>query len=79
MCLDPRPDSLVRARRRLAQEPSRGSSADPCTSAGPAVVSTPWRGRLDTRLPRGLSTRLPTRVDELDARGWTLVWRSAAG
>lgn len=70
MCLDPRPDSLVRARRSAAP-------ASPATTARHTAASA------DAQLPRRLAAGpreawLQAIGDDLDARGWTLVARTVA-
>jgi len=70
MCLDPRPDSLVRARRSAAQ--ASLTTAGRVTSA--SADAQPLR-----RLPAGPQDAwLQVFADDLDARGWTLVARTVA-
>lgn len=69
MCLDPRPDSLVRARRSAAQ-------------VSPTALRIP-SASADAQPPRPLPARpqeawLKVFADDLDARGWTLVARTVA-
>lgn len=68
MCLDPRPDSLVRARRSAAQASPRVRIATASADAQPP-----------RRLPaRPQDAWLQVFADDLDARGWTLVARTVA-
>lgn len=64
MCLDPRPDSLVRVRPASSPRPAAAAPATP-----PAGTATTRRASADRWL-----TAL---TDSLDARGWTLVTRAA--
>jgi hypothetical protein len=71
MCLDPRPDSLLRARRSAAR-----------LSPAVSVARLP-RSSADTRSAartqaEGRETWRPVFADDLDARGWTLVSRAVA-
>jgi hypothetical protein len=69
MCLDPRPDSLVRVRPSSLRPAARLSSARSTratrrpSSAPPRVDATPWAAPL---------------TDDLDLRGWTLVTLATA-
>lgn len=70
MCLDPRPDSLVRARRSAAQ-------ASPTTAVRIARASA--AAQPPRRPPaRPQDAWLQVFADDLDARGWTLVARTVA-
>jgi len=68
MCLDPRPDSLFRARRSstraLSTQATDGNRISEYVSSGRATTAD----RLDGWLA--------VFVDDLDARGWTLVTRA---
>lgn len=65
MCLDPRPDSLVRVRPSAKRRP-----------AATRPDATAYAARA-TR-PEARDTWVGTLKDSLDARGWTLVTRAAA-
>ena len=65
MCLDPRPDSLVRV---------RPSATRTQPAPRPDVAAHAARA---TR-PEGRDTWLGAFTDSLDARGWTLVTRTVA-
>ena len=69
MCLDPRPDSLVRVR------PS-ATRTQPAPRPDVASHATAHASRV-TR-PEGRDTWLGALTDSLDARGWTLVTRTVA-
>ena len=69
MCLDPRPDSLVRVRpsaTRTQPAPRPGSATQPSADAARST-------RREAR-----DTWLGALTDSLDARGWTLVTRTVA-
>ena len=66
MCLDPRPESLVRYRPATRRRPGVDSLSDVTTA--PRAVPASAEASL-----RRIAGR-----DDLDARGWTLLTRAAA-
>jgi hypothetical protein len=71
MCLDPRPDSLLRTHRAAARvSPAVSAARLPRSSTDTrSAARTPAEGR---------ESWLPVFADDLDARGWTLVSRAVA-
>ncbi len=64
MCLDPRPDSLVRVRPSATRKPPAPRPAAPSQARGSQ--------------PEPRDNWIVALTDSLDARGWTLVTRAVA-
>lgn len=81
MCLDPRPDSIVRVRpsaTRTHPAPRPDGATHPATHPAAHAATHAATHAARTTRPETRDTWLGALTDSLDARGWTLVTRTVA-